>query len=234
MMHIPSRDERNDSGVISKDGLKEELVKILPDIVKTVIEQNQVSESKKWSEVLKSNQKETKKTIRKVLSTGIVDEKEKEETLVRKVVDEASQKADNINYERNRRSCNGIIFGIPESRSDDGEQRRIDDLGFVTLKLGVDDADIKNIFRAGKRGDGNKKRPMIVRFVNTAVAERWHNGGMGYRTGYICHGNQVYINKDLCLADREAHKRARVVKTIREDEVAEQSNNNVIEEMPPL
>ena len=233
-VHTSSRDTTNESGFISKEGLKEELAKILPAIVKTVIEEKHVTESKKWSDLLKDNQKETQKTIRKVISTGIENEKEKEVVLVRKVVDEASQKADNINYERSRRSCNGIIFGIPESRSDDGEQRRIDDMGFLTLKLGVEAAHIKNVFRAGKRGDGNKKRPMIIRFVNTAVAERWHNGGMGYRTGYICQGNQVYINKDLCLADREAHKRARTVKSIRDGEIVEETNNTVIEEMPPL
>ena len=93
----------------------------------------------------------------------------------------------------------------------------LDDTGFVTMKLGVPDNDIRAVYRVGKRVEGEENaRPMVIRFVNVAAADYWHNGGLGHNTGLKYHGKFVYINKDLCRADREALKRARILKNSRD------------------
>ena len=153
------------------------------------------------------------------MGTEHANDKAKDEKLVQKVLEEAALKADNDTFERNQRACNGIVFGIEESPSTDSSQRIIEDTRIVTTKLGVDEEDIRSVYRVGRRLEGKRNaRPMVIRFMNVRAADYWHNGGLGRNTGTKYDGKFVYINKDLCHADREAFKRARISKNSRDSD----------------
>ena len=65
--------------------------------------------------------------------------------------------------------------------------------------------------------------------MNVRAADYWRNGGLGRNTGTKYDGKFVYTNKDLCHADREAFKRARILKNSRDND--QKLSKNVYEDV---
>ena len=220
--------------------LVEEVAKVVAEGVKPVETGNITEEHKKlWSQLFQENnaklEKQTTKAIRASIKTTNELVKGVTSETSGTITQELSTKMDRDIHERSSRANNVVIFNIEESTKAKGEDREADDMKFAVEVLGLQERKIRKIYRAGKkyveiRGQQitKNKRPMIIRMIDAKYAEFLHDGGKGYRTN-----SGHYINKDLCRADREAHRKAREWRTGRTKEI-DDSKEPCYDDMPPL
>ena len=218
-------DKSDDKPVTIKE-LKEEIAILygklkgdeseLKDEIKLAV--SEVKITKTWAQVAADEQKglldEIKKAreeVKKAKTSGPSKE------LVSQVVGETApllissglKKIDSDHAERQKRVCNVIIKRVTESNSDDKETITKLDKNFVTETLKIPAGEIVNLYRAGplldKDGKRRFNRPLVVELMDKASADYWHNNGRGRKV----EGTELYINQDLCAADRHANFLAR-------------------------
>ena len=141
------------------------------------------------------------------------------------VVEEVTRKLDNDKIEREKRKLNVCVMDIPESSKSEARHRNEDDYNFCVEKLGMDKKVIKSCYRAGKKSsDSSFCRPIIIKMANQEAVDYWTDHGRGWRTDYkLASGKFVYLNPDLCKADRTANFLARQERRKRRQP---QDNNN--------
>ena len=195
--------------------VKEEVVKLLPDIVEQVME----AKKKKYSQFFKENQEETKQVIKKTMS-------ENHEKVVKEALIESKQKMDSDHVERERRKNNVVIKGVPESKKNTQKEQTEEDMDFVRCLLELDDQDVLYVSRAGPRigslpNDQRKSRPLVAQLATPELASQKHGHGFGKKWYMMSEmGEQemdeyYYVNKDLIYSDRVADYEARKAKKAR-------------------
>lgn len=122
------------------------------------------------------------------------------------MVEEVTRRMDSDKIEREKRRLNVVIMKVPESKAPSAEQRRADDIRYCHEELEMKKEDIQKVWRAGKKEADSDDycRPLIIQLVNESAVDYWTDGGKGYKTE-----SGVWINKDLCKADRKANFLAR-------------------------
>ena len=194
----------------------EEAISALPEPKVFNTEEEKEKIKKTWAEVVGQEQKdlidELKKArdeVKKAKSSG--PSKETVAQVVRETAELTIKtgltKIDKDHIERQKRVCNIVIKRV-EEKEDINEGTRYDK-NFVIEKLNIPAGEIVNVFRAGpledKEGKRRTSRPIIVELVDKSSADYWHNNGKGRKV----EGTQLYINQDLCVADRHANFLAR-------------------------
>ena len=114
--------------------------------------------------------------------------------------------------ERERKKLNVCIMHVPESSKRNAKDREEADRKFCADTLKIDAEAITAVHRAGSKygKDAEFCRPLIVKMVDEEAVDYWTLNGRGYNTGYeFTPGKYIYINKDRCKADRDAHFRTR-------------------------
>ena len=189
--------------------------------VEAIVKEENTKAIKSYSDATASSQK-------KVLNEMSVVQSSKT------VVEKVTQKLDNDKVEREKRKLNVCIMGIKESCKDTAKLRNNEDYSFCVEKLGINEEDISSCFRAGaKNSDPSYCRPLIVKMVNQRAADYWTDDGRGWRTEYKTdNGKFVYINPDLCKADRSAHFLAREERRKRRDQSQQSPRGRQPSEVP--
>ena len=169
-----------------------EVMKILPALVTTVVQETQKQSDKTYASVVKEAQESL-----------IMDCFEKSSATV---VAKGMQKIEDDIVEWDRRKCNVIIRNVPECNDESSLQRRDYDMAKVQDILEIQDCKvIVRCVRLGKlSGQESVCRPLLVSFDKPETACRHHGNGKGVKSkdGY-------WINPDLSKMQREANFRAR-------------------------
>ena len=167
--------------------LKEALPKTVAskDDVKTVV--------KSYADITIGNQK-------KVIEEAAMTQSSK--AVVEKVV----RQLDADKVERAKRRLNVVIMNVeePSKEASSGQKKKVD-RDFCKNVLGMKDNDFDTCWRAGSvSSKPGHCRPLIVSMVDEATVLEWTKNGKGFKTetGY-------WINKDLCVADRNLNFLAR-------------------------
>lgn len=111
--------------------------------------------------------------------------------------------------ERERRKNNIIVYGIPESLSQDAEVRKKEDRDQINsifhqdLNLKADVSHVRSLYRLGKKSD--LARPLKVVMDNGAATEEVFRRARSLKSG------SVQIARDRTKAERDEHKRLRNV-----------------------
>ena len=199
-----------DSGSIDlRTMIQEELEKAIPlitnSVTSEVVRQTEEKTNKKWSEVVKSNQ-DTKTAI----ETTITENQ-------KKVVADVITKQDADMVERDRRSKNIVIKGVPESTATNDKEKQAHDwekvLDIFDI-VHIEEESCYRLVRAGpKLGTGYNKnrtepRPLIATLESPQLAADLHRHGFGRRLmvefGTSEHEKECWINPDLIKSDRDA------------------------------
>ena len=187
---------------------------VLSNINKTVIEIKETTGERfdrietKVSD-LESNMK---KLVTRDEAGKIKDEVKTEVTVdFEKIVEKKFQERDEIS----KRESNLIFWGIPESPSDDIEERREHDNHFVTdicRELGIYDPKISQIIRLGKRqpmGPNTKPRGTMVKFSEKSKKREVLKSSSKLKQTDNAEFKNVSISRDLTLQQREHDKKVR-------------------------
>lgn len=95
--------------------------------------------------------------------------------------------------ERAQRRCNLVVRDLPESQAEGSDVRKEEDTFGAIRALGVSDDDVQSTFRAGKKRNDEKPRPLIVRLKSVELRDR-----------LLRHGRDgVRLGPDLCKKDRD-------------------------------
>ena len=127
----------------------------------------------------------------------------------KKVVEEVARHIDANHIERDRRRLNVCVMKVPESSKSVSKERENADYNYCIDTLKIDPEDIVSCHRAGAKKP-DFCRPLIIKMAREKDVDFWTLSGRGYNTGCKSQsGECIYINKDLCKADREANFRVR-------------------------
>ena len=147
----------------------------------------------------------------------------REEKLGGVVEDKVNQYMDE-QKERERRSCNLILHNIPESTSDDPEERKQHDsskveevLDYLDIASSQENEALKPI-RLGRKTDGDKPRLMRVTVESTVIKKDVLSKARSLRNSRDENLSKVFISPDLTPKEREVNKKLR-------DELRTRRNN---------
>ena len=151
------------------ENIKSEVIKILPALVTTVVQEAQ-KQSKTYASVVKEAQESLimncfKKSFAPVVAKGM-------------------QKIEDDIVERDRRKCDVIIRNVPECHYESSLQRRDYDMAKVQDILEIQDRKvIVRCVRLGKlSGQESVCRPLLVSFDKPEMASRYHRNGKGLKS----------------------------------------------------
>ena len=183
----------------------------ITDFKNSVISRLDVVEEK-----LNKNQSEVKNIvedkIQTIQSTYKNSNETNEENLQRVKSLEEKINLQNENSEKERRAKNLIFYNVPESISEEAEERMADDCKklkniFERNKFTIDPEKIETIFRLGKRENGNgKARPILIKLSNLEYKKEM----LKYckYLNYIADNLKIpiYFSHDLTIKEREKRK----------------------------
>ena len=131
-------------------------------------------------------------------------------TAVKAAIDSSREKMDLDHHEREKRKSNIVVKEVEESTSRDPTERKDHDQKFLVDVVGIDSADIINVFRAGAPKSDGSCRPLIATISTPDLAAQIHNYGRGRRVNW--RDRYWWVNQDLIQADRLANYNARVTR----------------------
>ena len=193
--------------------VEKNILKVVETAVKETIENSDLCRKSEVEKIVKENASKAIKTYSEATASSqkkVLDEMSAIQAS-KSVIEEVTRKLDTDKVEREKRRSNVCVLGIKESTRDSANLRNGDDYRFCVEELGIERKDIDSCFRAGiKNSDPNYCRPLIVKMVDQAAADYWTNYGRGWKTNHqLDSGKFVYLNPDLCKADRNANFLAR-------------------------
>ena len=122
------------------------------------------------------------------------------EKLVENATTKVLDKYESDRLERERRKPNLCVMNVPESDSEEPRERGKDDLQLCITTLGMKKSEIVSTFRAGDTPTADQgPRPLIIKMKDEKTANFYSMNGRGKKTT-----SGLYINRDLCKADRHA------------------------------
>ena len=98
------------------------------------------------------------------------------EELIKQAVREEINRRAAVDKDTERRKCNIIIYRVPEKRTDDVAQKKLDDETFVKDLLDgvfnkkIEEGDIVKMFRLGRWSE-DKNRPLLVSFKDEELKD---------------------------------------------------------------
>ena len=119
--------------------------------------------------------------------------------------------------DRKRRACNVVIYNIPESTSDETDDRISEDTNWClemcekTLEVEVNREDIDNIIRLGKRTENgeDKPRPILLRLKNEKTKWEILGNAKKLRNANSQVIKKIGITKDMTKKEREENSKIR-------------------------
>ena len=208
--------------------VKDEVVKLIPDIVKRVVVEKDKVEGKKWTDFFNNKQNETKKVIKQTMSDN-------HQKVVKEALLESRKKVDSDNMEREKRKKNIVIQSVPESTAKTNDEKTEDDFGFVEWLLDIPRSDLESVRRIGPLigsipDDKRTCRPILAMLSTPELANQQHRHGLG-RKVYVEEDKKDYwVNPDLIWADRKANYDARKLKNAKKAKIS----GNAESQIPPL
>ena len=161
----------------------------------------------------------------------------------KEVVQQVARQLDVDKVEREKRKRNVCINKVPESTKKNPRAREEEDFKFCTTELDIEARDINLCYRAGKIDTTTPGfcRPLIVTMHSVEDVKFYTRDGRGNRTNFVdkATGKNLWINKDLCHADRKANFQAREEAEKRKQEAAKRKKKDLKEteakkaEIPP-
>ena len=153
----------------------------------------------------------------------------KVETGLEKAKEEVKEEVRLDMIEKEGRSNNMVIYGMAESEKDDAQERAGDDKRKVknlleTLEMDMQEEDVEVKFRAGKKREDGKPRPLIVRFKEEEMKERALNDArkLARKEGW----KRVFLAQDMTPRQREEDRK----KEVERKREAEEKNERAREE----
>ena len=122
------------------------------------------------------------------------------------VVQQVVRQLDVDQVERKKKKLNVCVNKVPESTKKSPRDREKDDYQYCIDSLEIDARDIVSCHRAGKKDEkiSNFCRPLIVKLRREEDVSYYTLDGRGFMTR-----DKLWINPDLCRADRKANFEAR-------------------------
>ena len=192
----------NDCSTISVM-VRDELQAIQP-VIKATIESavksvmsNSVCSKEDIKDVVKSYADVAKEAQKEVIEQAAVAQSSK--TVVESVV----RQLDADKVEREKRRCNVVVLNATEPNKESStEDKKKEDKEFCRNVLEIPLEDIEACWRAGKIDQSKPDycRPLVIKMKSEQLANEWTKDGKGHKTA-----NGLWINKDLCAADRKAN-----------------------------
>ena len=192
-----------------KDAVKDNLKEVMTEAVNKIVNTDKMK--KTFAEVVNNSQnvirKETKKCFDESLTSAL---QESQGEIIARTT--ARQEADQL--EKERRSRNVAISGIPESSAPDNKAKAAADTEFVCELLQIRTDQVEGCYRAGPPiGIGSNKnkegpRPLIVILESPELAKMKHRYGNGDKLE--SNGAVLWVNPDLTRAERKANYLARL------------------------
>ena len=209
-----------------------QIMKVVQTAVKESIAHSDLCTKSDVMDIVKENTAEAIKTYADVTASSqkkVLDEMSAVQAS-KTVIEKVTRKIDSDNIEREKKKSNVCVLGIKESTADSADLRNQEDRQFCVGELGITDGDIESCYRAGpKNPDPTFCRPLIVKMVDEGTANKWTNNGRGHKTNYqLAAGKFVYLNPDLCKADRTANFLAREEWRKRRNQRTRQSSSTPI------
>ena len=147
-----------------------------------------------------------------------VKEMEKEvETGMEKAKEEVKEEMKEEMKEREEKASNVVVYGLKEAEETDPEKRKEHDkekMAQLLEEIGVKaEGEIEVKFRAGKKGEANKPRPMIVRVEDDETREKIRKNArrLAQKDGW----KSVFVSEDLTFRQREEGRK--IEKKLREE-----------------
>ena len=125
-----------------------------------------------------------------------------------KTKEEIKEEMRNDIREKEERSKNIVVYGVEESEASEGEQRKEDDKKQVeemtrSIKVELGEFEVK--FRAGKKKDDGKPRPMVVRIEEEEMRERILSNAR--KLAKTEKWRRVFVAPDMTWEQREDEKK---------------------------
>ena len=201
---LPNEQETENNDLLAKFSSKlEEIKEELKHEIK--LEKGKLGENvKTYSALVKQNIEQNKQ--RNVVISKISKELKTVNTnIVNKMESENESRA------KERKALNVCIFNIPETRSEDLEEKYIGDLHKVKEildnKINFQKDDLVEMFRVG-RNDDSKTRPLVLKLANKEIKEKLLKlRNLEYRENNEI--TRIYINPDKTKAEIEEYKKLR-------------------------
>ena len=192
-----------------KDAVKENLKEVMTEAVNKIVNTDKMKRT--FAEVVNNSQnvirKETKKCFDESLTSAL---QESQGEIIARTT--ARQEADQL--EKERRSRNVAISGIPESNAPNNKAKEAADTEFVCKLLQIRTDQVEGCYRAGPPiGIGSNKnkegpRTLIVKLESPELAKMKHKYGNGDKLE--SNGAVHWVNPDLTRAERKANYLARL------------------------
>lgn len=111
-----------------------------------------------------------------------------------------------------KKKCNLIFFKIPESNSENVETRIKHDYDCMKQVIGeqnTDPTDIVNIFRVGKKNEDGRARPLIVKYHDVKIKQKYCNMAFGKNLKLRANNEiiDIAVSHDKTIKQREESKK---------------------------
>ena len=202
-------------GIVSdmRKTVKEEVSATLPEVVKEAVKEvsKNTKFTKPWADLFKKSQEELKHEAKRAFESTLTENMTENQ---HKIIEKVQATQDVENFEKEKRSRNIIIKGIPQSLADTPQQRKQHDLTHVREICGIDNTKILKCIRAGSNAEDRDKindpRLLIVTLPSPKEAKELHRYGNGSRK--MLNGKVVWINPDLTQKERDMNFKCRQLK----------------------
>ena len=132
------------------------------------------------------------------------------EEKVKVVVSSMIDKHSTDQQDKDGRKLNALIYHVSESDKEEPERRKEDDLKFIAdlkVELGVEESEISNIVRLGKRSDDiTKPRPMKVMF-DSEKSKKGFMCKLGNLANAQDNFKKISVSHDMTKEEREQNKK---------------------------
>ena len=107
-----------------------------------------------------------------------------------------------------RRKWNLIVFNVPEPKSTESSQRKVEFFNSLIDHIGIDPVDVTNVVRLGAK-TSDKLRPLRVQLNNLGHRRSVLANAKKLRNSSSDIFKRIYINPDLSVKERQAQKKLR-------------------------
>ena len=208
---IPDSEIENNDGPVTAKELRKNLAILqeeMENTVKSVVAEENEKLKNSWGEKIE----EKTGTWATLVATK---KNEMDKLMVEQVVKKntevmITQTQLNVNaehFEKQKRKRNIVIRNVPESPSDNNDERDKHDRLFLVGEVALHKDEIIKCYRVGTRTP-NKNRPLICVLPNEETVNTYTNSGSGMKFE-ASSGTEYWVNKDLTQAEQLAAFHAR-------------------------
>ena len=173
---------------------------------------NNYEKFQKVSDAIRVMKEENETRFVQIEKRLLLLEADKKDNNVHKVVEDQVKKSAALDMEeialRKSKESNMIYFGLPESDDDSIAVRMRQDFKFLSEAYGkdIDNEEINNIFRVGKKENG-KIRPLVVKYASSTVKDKFLKSSGDLKIKFNNQMKPIYASVDRTEKQRESHKK---------------------------